>query len=125
METGEYCYLAKRISENNATVSEYAEPVAFMIQPNYLTVSSASMRGYMAVAPYGEKLTESWTLIAKKYAFRDTFKVGDCMWLDGKAPDLSDINDTRYASSANAEIIGATIIGNDINVFLRKHQSAI
>lgn len=125
METGEYCFLAKRISENNATISEYLEPVGFEIRPNYLTVSSASMRGYMSVAPYGEKLTESWTLIANKHAFRGTFKVGDVMWLDGEKPDTTNENDMRYGSSANAEIVGVTIIGNDINVFLRKHQSAV
>lgn len=104
MRVGEKIYHAKRISNENAEINEYAKPTELTTKFNYLTCVSSVTRGYMEVLQYGERVTDFWTIIAKTSNFKNKFAKGDVMWVDGEKP-IENIEEMYgYGASANAVI---------------------
>lgn len=104
MKVGEKIYHAKRISDENAEINEYAKPTELTTKFNYLTCVSSVTRGYIEVLQYGERVTDFWTIIAKTSNFKNKFAKGDVMWVDGEKP-IENIEEMYgYGASANAVI---------------------
>lgn len=104
MRVGEKIYHAKRISNENAEINEYAKPTELTTKFNHLTCVSSVTRGYIEVVQYGERVTDYWTIIAKTSHFKGKFAKGDVMWIDGEKP-IENIEEMYgYGASANAVI---------------------
>jgi hypothetical protein len=104
MRVGEKIYHAKRISNENAEINEYAKPTELTTQFNYLTCVSSVSRGYIEVVQHGERVTDYWTILANSRYFKDKFAKGDVMWVDGEKP-IENIEEMYgYGASANAVI---------------------
>ena len=104
MRVGEKIYHAKRISDDNAEINEYAKPTEITTKFNHLTCVSSVTRGYIEVLQYGERVTDYWTIVAKTSHFKGKFAKGDVMWVDGEKP-IENIEEMYgYGASANAVI---------------------
>ena len=87
MRIGKKVWFASRTNKGNNTTPTYSDPVMIVTRPNYFTVMPATARGYAEFTKYGEKASETWTVVANSRAFDGVFKKGDIMWVDGCEPN--------------------------------------
>ena len=125
MKIGKSVWLASRISEANAEIAEYAEPIEIITQFNYFTVMPQISRGGMAMFGFGETYYDGWTAIANANIFSGKIKSGDLMWVDGEKP-VEHIDKTYgNGASANAEVKHVAEVNISINIFLERNQKQV
>lgn len=103
MRVGDSVWHASRINEDNAEISEFANPTKIVTRFNYFTVMPAASRGFMEVMKYGEDVDSTWTAIANDRAFHGQIKVGDLFWLDGESP-IAELEE-KYGNGATATAV--------------------
>lgn len=125
MQFGKSVWYANRISEENAEIPEFNLPVEVITRPNYLTVMSASLGGYLSLMQFGEKAENTWTIVVNAYLFGDKIKEGDVMWLDGDMP-IPEI-EAQYGNgaSATANIVSATQANRNITIIAERNQKQV
>ena len=122
MRFGGKVYHAPRVYDANATLPTYQTPHCYVTRANYLSVMSATSRGFMEVMKYGEDLENTWTVIANARAFEGVFKEGDAMWVDGCAPDKELEEEYGCGSTANAIVRGVVCVNNTISITLTRNK---
>lgn len=122
MRIGDKVWHAKRIQDNNVEISSYNEPIEITTRCNYLTVMQASSRGYMEVVKYGEKLNNTWTVIANAKYFDGEFNIGDVMWVDGESPIDEIEQEYGYGASATAIVKSVVPVNKTISITLERNQ---
>ena len=120
MRLGSKIWHSVRTSPDNAEIDEFSAPVEFVTRFNYITVQQAITRGYMEVVKYGEKLSNTWTVIANAAFFHDVFHVGDLMWVDGAEPDETAETTYGNGASANAVIKNVAEVNRTISITLER-----
>ena len=125
MRFGGVVYHAKRVYEENATVSSYENPKSYVTRPNYLSVMPATSRGYMEIMKYGEDLENTWTVIANTMAFDGVFKEGDLMWVDGDEPIDAIESEYGNGASANAIIRSVAEVNRTISITLTRNKEQV
>lgn len=129
MKFGKSVWLASRIEEQNATISEYEKPIEIVTRPNYFTVMKATTRGLFEIMKYGETAENTWTVTANGQAFDGKIKEGDVMWVDGESP-LTEKNaelekEYGYGCTANTVVKNVAEVNRTIAITLNRNQNQV
>lgn len=127
MKVGKSVWYANRINEFNAETEHFEEPIEVKTAWNYFTVMPAVSRGYMETMKYGERLLDTWTVIANGAKFADKIHEGDRMWVDGESP-FTKTNaileeEYGYGSTANAVVKNVAEVNFTIAITLERNQN--
>ncbi len=127
MKVGKKVWYANRISEPNAIIAKFDKPVEIVTSWNYFTIMSAVSRGYLEVMKYGEKSSDTWTVIANGAYFAGKIKKGDVMWVDDESP-LTEYNadlEATYGNgyTANAVVKNVAEVNYTIEITLERNQN--
>lgn len=129
MRVGEKVWYANRIEKANAEITEYDTPVEVVTAFRYFTVMPAVSRGYLEVMKYGEKSTDTWTVIANREHFFDKIKKGDVMWVDYESPVTEHNADleSQYGNgcTANAVVVNVAEVNYTISITLERNQNQV
>jgi hypothetical protein len=125
MRVGESIWHSARINEDNAEVSEFAEPIEIRTRFNYFTVMPATSRGYMEVMKYGEDIDSTWTAIANDRAFHGKIKVGDLFWLDGEMPIPELEAEYGNGATATAVVKSVSYVNLTISITLTRNKDQV
>ncbi len=87
MRLGEKIYHQKRTVSDG--VVTYSEPYEYVTKFHYINVQPSrvalnNMSGYFTTEEYGEHDAMGWNIIANEKIFKNTFNVGDLLYLDGR-----------------------------------------
>lgn len=126
MKVGKSVWYANRIDEFNAETDKYEEPVEVKTAWNFFTVMPAVSRGYLETMKYGERLEDTWTVIANGRWFEDKIHEGDVMWVDGESP-FSEKNaplEEKWGNgiTANAVVKNVAEVNYTIAITLERNQ---
>jgi hypothetical protein len=124
MKFGSSIWHCKRINDLNDDNPEYGVPSQIILRPNYLSCVPATSKGYMAVMMYGEKLTDTWMMIASP-SFNGDIQVGDLFWLDGSSPVEDIENMYGNGSSANAIVRDISEVNFTTSITLERNQNIV
>lgn len=129
MKVGKSAWYANRINEPNAETEHFEKPIEVITAWNYFTVMPAVSRGYMETMKYGERLLDTWTVIAKGAEFGGKIKAGDVMWVDDESP-FSEKNaeleeEYGYGCTANAVVKSAVEVNYTLNITLERNQKQV
>lgn len=129
MRVGNKVWYAKRISEKNATVSSFSEPIEITTKFCYFTVMKATSRGYFEVKKYGETAENTWTCIANSYFFDGKIKEGDVFWVDGESPFNEDNAklEEKYGNGCTATAVVKSVsnVNLSISIVLNRNQKQL
>lgn len=125
MRFGKSVWYSNRISENNAEIAEYAEPVEVVTRPNYFTVMKSTSRGYLSIMQFGENAENTWTAVANGISFGDRIKAGDVMWLDGESPIETVEKTYGNGASATAVVKSVDEVNYTISITLERNQNQV
>lgn len=129
MKVGKSVWYANRINEPNAETEHFEKPIEVITAWNYFTVMPAVSRGYMETMKYGERLLDTWTVIANAKEFGGKIKAGDVMWVDGESPytvrnaELEE--EYGYGCTANAVVKSAVEVNYTLNITLERNQKQV
>lgn len=115
MRLGEKIYHCKQLIEPDGYIS-YTAPKEYVTKLFYITVMPLS--GNMETEEHGEQISQKWTILANMDYFRDVFKEGDVLYLDGKTPDP----ESDYGTGANALITSVRPQNKMIRVVAEKRD---
>jgi hypothetical protein len=78
----------------------------------------------MKVLESGETLYDTWTATANAKYFKDRFKVGDLLWLDGDIPPLPPETTPTfgYKESATAIIKKISTVNSTMTLIIERNQ---
>lgn len=130
MRVGKSVWYANRINDLNAEISQYAQPVEVVTRWNYFTVMPAVSRGYLETMKYGERLLDTWTVIANAKEFGGKIRAGDVMWVDDESPYTEEnVKLTEeyenYGCTANAVVKNVAEVNFTIAITLERNQNQI
>lgn len=130
MKVGKSVWYANRINDFNAEIERFAEPIEVKTAWNYFTVMPAVSRGYMETMKYGERLLDTWTVIANAKEFGGKIKAGDVMWVDDESPYTEEnVKLTEeyenYGCTANAVVKSAVEVNYTLNITLERNQKQV
>lgn len=125
MRFGKSVWYSNRISENNAEIAEYAEPVEVVTRPNYFTVMKSTSRGYLSIMQFGENAENTWTAAANGISFGNKIKAGDVMWLDDESPIEAIEKTYGNGASATAVVKSVDEVNYTILITLERNQNQV
>lgn len=128
MRVGKSVWYANRINEFNAETEKFAEPIEVKTAWNYFTVMPAVSRGYLETMKYGERLLDTWTVIANGAKFADKIHEGDVMWInDSPFTEKNAILEEEYGygATANAVVKSVAEVNFTINITLERNQKQV
>lgn len=125
MRVGESVWHSARINENNAEISEFAEPTEIKTRFAYFTVMPATSRGFMEVMRYGEDIDNTWTAIANDRAFHGKIKEGDLFWLDGEKPIPKLEAEYGNGATATAVVKSVSYVNLTIAITLTRNKDKV
>lgn len=101
MKNGSTVYFCKRTSSPSDDIETFAEPVAYILRPMYLTIQPTG--GYVDVHAFGEASSITNRGIASPYSqWEGVFSAGDRFYLNVTPPDTEP--DEGWGIGADAKI---------------------
>ena len=125
MRFGEIIWHSARLNEDNAEISEYAEPTPIRTRANYFSVMPAASRGFLEVMQYGEDLDSTWTAIANDRAFHGKVKEGDLFWLDGVTHKADLEAEYGNGATATAVVKSVAYVNHTISITLTRNKEQV
>ena len=125
MRVGETVWHSSRIDEDNAVISNFAEPTEIRTGFNHFTVMPATSRGFMEVMKYGEDVDSTWTAIANDRHFHGKIKEGDLFWLDGEKPITELEEEYGNGATATAIVKSVAYVNLSIAITLTRNKDKV
>lgn len=129
MKVGKVVWYANRINDFNAEIAQYDCPISVKTRWNYFTVMPAVSRGYLETMKYGERLLDTWTVIANAREFGGKIKAGDVMWVDDESPFTEKNAELEeeygFGATANAIVKNVAEVNFTIAITLERNQNQV